>query len=70
MFGEDDTRLAEKLVIRGGLVIRGSAFGVPGYIRVAALPYCEKLTGACDIIRIVINEMSGADKCLVKMHSC
>ena len=68
--GIDDTRLAEKLVIRDGLVIPGSAFGAPGYIRVAALPYCEKLTGACDIIRIVINEMSGADKCLVKMHSC
>ena len=65
--GIDDTRLAE---IRGVIVIRGSAFGAPGYIRVAALPYCEKLTGACDIIRIVINEMSGADKCLVKMHSC
>ena len=62
--------LRKNLFFRGVIVIRGSAFGAPGYIRVAALPYCEKLTGACDIIRIVINEMSGADKCLVKMHSC
>lgn len=59
--GVDDIKLAEQLVSRGVLVIPGSAFGAPGYVRVAALSSCEEMAEACDVIRIVINEMSGVN---------
>jgi len=52
--GIDDRELAQELAKYGLLVIPGTAFGAPGYIRLAALPTCDEIKAACEIIKRVM----------------
>ena len=52
----DDWCFANKLDEFGVLVIPGTAFGAPGFIRVAALPSLDEINAACDLIGRVLEE--------------
>lgn len=57
--GIDDVLFANKLVELGVLVIPGTAFGAPGYMRIAALPSLEEMDVALDLIGYVLKECRG-----------
>ena len=57
-----DTEFADKLVESGVLVIPGSCFGAPGYIRIAALPSKEEMMLACNVIAKVLKDCTLGQK--------
>lgn len=55
----DDLQFARKLAEVGVLVVPGSAFGVGGYIRIAALPSPEEINAACILMQQVLQSCRG-----------
>ena len=53
--GTDDVIFAAELVKLGVLVIPGSSFGAPGYIRVTGIPSCQDIKAACKIMKKVLG---------------
>jgi len=56
--GINDSDFASQLASQGVLVIPGSEFGVPGYLRVAALPTVPEIEAACAIFKSVLQDMA------------
>lgn len=59
---QNDQVFAKKLADTAGvLVVPGSAFGAPGFVRFAALHPPNEINHACDLIQHALMEMSDAD---------